>query len=78
MSFRTPHGRANAPLMVASALTLALGVGTAQAQSYEMVIAHLLPEDLTVDEIAPAMARFESLVEAWSGGAPAVQVFGAS
>jgi hypothetical protein len=43
-----------------------------------MVIAHLLPEDLTVDEIAPAMARFESLVEAWSGGAPAVQVFGAS
>jgi hypothetical protein len=43
-----------------------------------MVIAHLLPEDLTVDEIAPAMARFESLVAARSGGALAVQVFGAS
>jgi hypothetical protein len=43
-----------------------------------MVIAHRLPEDLTDNEITPAMARFESLVAARSGGALDLRVFGAS
>ena len=77
MSFRTPHGRANAPAMIAAALALALGSAGAQAASYEMVIAHLLPEDLTDNEIAPAMAHFESLVEARTNGDIDVQVFAA-
>ena len=77
MSLRTPLGRAHAPLLVATALLLALGVGAAQAQSYQMVIAHLLPEDLTDNEIAPAMAHFKTLVEARTGGDLEVQVFGA-
>ena len=50
--------------------------GTADAATYEMVIAHLLPEDLTDNEIAPAMAHFESLVEARTNGDIDVQVFG--
>jgi TRAP-type transport system periplasmic protein len=51
--------------------------GPAQAQSYTMVIAHLLPEDLTDNEIAPAMAHFKSQVEARTGGDLEVQPFGA-
>ena len=77
MSLRTPHGRATAPAIIAAALAAALGSGGAQAASYEMVIAHLLPEDLTGNEIAPAMAHFESLVEARTEGDVDVQVFGA-
>jgi TRAP-type transport system periplasmic protein len=51
--------------------------GPAQAQSYTMVIAHLLPEDLSDNEVAPAMAHFKSLVEARTGGDLEVQPFGA-
>jgi tripartite ATP-independent transporter DctP family solute receptor len=72
----TPDPRA-ASALAGAALALALGIGAAQAQSYEMVISHLLPEDLTDNEIAPAMAHFESLVEARTGGDLDVQVFGA-
>jgi TRAP-type transport system periplasmic protein len=71
MSLRTP------PIVVAGAMAFAFGVGAAQAQSYQMVIAHLLPEDLRDNEIAPAMAHFESLVEARTGGDIDVQAFGA-
>src|SRR5690606_25152594 len=70
-----PRGRATTPLI--AALLLALGIGTAQAQSYQMVIAHILPEDLSDNEIAPAMAHFKTLVEARTGGDLEVQVFGA-
>jgi tripartite ATP-independent transporter DctP family solute receptor len=71
MSLRTP------PIVVVGAMAFAFGVSTAQAQSYQMVIAHLLPEDLTDNEIAPAMAHFESLVEARTNGDIDVQAFGA-
>jgi tripartite ATP-independent transporter DctP family solute receptor len=77
MSLPTPNERSNAPIVVAAALAFGLGIGAAQAQTYEMVIAHLLPEDLRGNEIAPAMAHFESLVEARTGGDIDVQVFGA-
>jgi tripartite ATP-independent transporter DctP family solute receptor len=60
-----------------AALAMAATSSIAMAQSYTMVIAHLLPEDLTDNEIAPAMAHFESLVEARTGGDIDVQVFGA-
>jgi hypothetical protein len=45
VSLRTPRERANAPLIVTAALTIALGIGPARAQSDQMVIAHPLPED---------------------------------
>lgn len=65
------------PWAVGAALGLALGIGGAQAQTYTMVISHLLPEGLTDNEIAPAMAHFESLVEARTGGDIDVQVYAA-
>jgi TRAP-type transport system periplasmic protein len=69
------------PSLCAGAL-VALGGGfgaaPASAQSYTMVVAHLLPEDLMGNEIAPAMAHFESLVEARTNGDIDVQPFGAS
>ena len=60
-----------------AALAMAATASIAMAQSYTMVVAHLLPEDLRDNEIAPAMAHFESLVEARTGGDIDVQVFGA-
>ena len=62
-----------------AAILLGAGLGgnPASAQSYTMVIAHLLPEDLAGNEIAPAMAHFESLVEARTEGDIDVQAFGA-
>jgi tripartite ATP-independent transporter DctP family solute receptor len=60
-----------------AAAGLAATSSVAMAQTYTMVIAHLLPEDLTDNEIAPAMAHFESLVEARTNGDIDVQVFGA-
>lgn len=62
---------------IGAAALVTLGTGFAQAQTYEMVISHLLPEELTDNEIAPAMAHFESLVEARTAGDIDVQVFGA-
>jgi len=64
-------------LGIGALAAIGLGVGTAGAQSYTMVIAHLLPEDLSGNEIAPAMAHFKTLVEARTGGDLEVQVFGA-
>lgn len=58
-------------------LVLGIGSATAAAQTYQMVISHLLPEELTDNEIAPAMAHFESLVEAGTNGDIDVQVFAA-
>jgi tripartite ATP-independent transporter DctP family solute receptor len=60
-----------------AALAIAATSSVAMAQTYTMVVAHLLPEDLTDNEVAPAMAHFESLVEARTGGDIDVQVFGA-
>jgi tripartite ATP-independent transporter DctP family solute receptor len=60
-----------------AALAMAATSSIAMAQSYTMVISHLSPEDLRDNDIAPAMAHFESLVEARTGGDIDVQVFGA-
>ena len=60
-----------------AALAMIATSSIAMAQTYTMVIAHLLPEDLRDNEVAPALAHFESLVEARTGGDIDVQVFGA-
>jgi tripartite ATP-independent transporter DctP family solute receptor len=61
----------------AAALAIAATSSVALAQTYTMVISHLFPESLTDNEVAPAFAHFESLVEARTGGDIDVQVFGA-
>ena len=50
---------------------------TALAASYTMTIAHLYPDDLTNNEVAPAMERFKQVVESATGGEVEVKVFGA-
>ncbi|HET7409097.1 MAG TPA: TRAP transporter substrate-binding protein DctP, partial [Paracoccaceae bacterium] len=40
-------------------------------------IAHILPENLTTNEVQPSLKHFESLVESETGGAIDVQIFGA-
>ena len=54
------------------------GLAPAQAAKarFTMVISHLGPEDLTNNEMHPAMKHFESMVEARTGGEIDVQVFG--
>ena len=49
----------------------------AMAADYTMTVAHMYPEDLTNNEVAPSMARFKELVETGTGGAVEVEVFGA-
>ena len=51
-----------------AALPLAIASNTAQAQSYEMVIATQLPEDMSNNEIYPALVHFKNLVEARTEG----------
>lgn len=53
-----------------------LAVAPAVAATYTMVISHLAPEDLTNNEMHPAMKHFESMVETRTGGEVDVQVFG--
>jgi len=48
----------------------------AYAAKYTMVISHLGPEDLTNNEMHPAMKHFESIVEARTNGDIDVQVYG--
>jgi TRAP-type C4-dicarboxylate transport system substrate-binding protein len=63
----------------AGALAVAgLGVATAPAwaATYTMTIAHLYPDDLTNNEVAPSMERFKQLVESGTGGDIEVKVFG--
>lgn len=55
---------------------LALWAGPAAAAKYTMTIAHLYPDDLTNNEVAPAMERFRQLVESATGGDVEVKVFG--
>ncbi|MBL28990.1 MAG: ABC transporter substrate-binding protein [Rhodospirillaceae bacterium] len=60
-----------------------LGVATgglaapAIAADYTMTVAHMYPDDLSNNEVAPSMARFKQLVETGTGGAVEVEVFGA-
>jgi tripartite ATP-independent transporter DctP family solute receptor len=58
-------------------LTLAAGAPAASAAEHTMAIAHILPEDLTTNEVHPALKHFESLVESETEGAIDVQIFGA-
>jgi TRAP-type transport system periplasmic protein len=69
--------RPAAALGIGALAAFGMGIGAASAQTYTMVIAHLLPEDLNDNEIAPAMAHFETLVEARTNGDIDVQAFGA-
>ena len=57
-------------------IACALLLAQAQAAKYTMAISHLAPEDLTNNEMHPAMKRFESIVEARTGGDIDVQVYG--
>lgn len=61
--------------IAATAMTMA---ASAQAQDYEMTIATIVPEDLTNNEIYPALVHFKNLVETRTGGDVAVEVFGGS
>ena len=65
-------------LGLALVVGLALGLGTtaAKAAKYTMTIAHLYPDDLTNNEVAPAMERFKQIVESATGGDVEVKVFG--
>jgi tripartite ATP-independent transporter DctP family solute receptor len=55
---------------------LVLAAAPAAAARFTMVISHLGPEDLTNNEMHPALKHFESIVEARTGGDIDVQVFG--
>lgn len=56
-------------------IVLSGSVTLASAAEYEMVIAHLLPEDLQSNEVQPSLKHFESLVESATDGAIDVQIF---
>ena len=57
-------------------LVMALSWSAAYAAKYTMTIAHLYPDDLTNNEIAPAMERFRQVVESATNGEVKVEVFG--
>lgn len=61
---------------VVSGFALAATVSTGLAAEYTMTIAHIYPDDLTNNEVAPAMERFKQVVENATGGAIKVEVFG--
>jgi TRAP-type C4-dicarboxylate transport system substrate-binding protein len=63
---------------IAAASALLVAAGAADAQEYEMAIATLAPENLTNNEIWPALVHFETLVENRTGGAIEVSLFGNS
>ena len=60
----------------ALACIAAFGPSRTEAADFTMVIPHLLPEDLTNNEVQPALVHFASLVEAGTGGGIDVQIFG--
>ena len=57
-------------------LSLTLAAAPAWAAKYTMTIAHLYPDDLTNNEVAPALERFKQLVESGTNGEIEVKVFG--
>ncbi|WP_052383854.1 TRAP transporter substrate-binding protein DctP [Litchfieldella xinjiangensis] len=62
--------------MALAAIPLALAASHAQAQSYEMVIATQLPEDMSNNAIYPALVHFKNLVETRTEGDLTVTIFG--
>ena len=65
--------RLRGPVVVA----LALMMSGAPARAETMTIAHLYPESLDDNEVAPSLARFKQLVETATGGEIEVKIFGA-
>ncbi|WP_108446651.1 TRAP transporter substrate-binding protein DctP [Halomonas denitrificans] len=59
-----------------ASLPLAIASTQAQAQSYEMAIATLIPENLTNNSIYPGLVHFKELVESRTDGDVAVTIFG--
>ncbi|MDJ0893765.1 MAG: TRAP transporter substrate-binding protein DctP [Alphaproteobacteria bacterium] len=55
---------------------LALAAAPAWAATYTMTIAHLYPDDLTNNEVAPSLERFKQIVESATNGDIEVKVFG--
>ena len=68
--------RATLSLGAASLAVVALAATPAPAAEYTMTIAHLYPDDLTNNEVAPSLERFKQIVENATGGAVEVKVFG--
>jgi TRAP-type C4-dicarboxylate transport system substrate-binding protein len=54
-----------------------LTMATMAAAENTMTIAHLYPDSLTDNDVAPSLAHFKQLVESATGGAIEVKVFGA-
>ncbi|CBV42768.1 TRAP transporter substrate-binding protein DctP [Halomonas elongata] len=65
-----------ARLAALAALPLAMAGTQAQAQSHEMAIATLIPENLENNSIYPALVHFKELVESRTDGDLAVNIFG--
>ncbi|MDN3526688.1 TRAP transporter substrate-binding protein DctP [Halomonas sabkhae] len=59
-----------------AALPLAIASTQAQAQSYEMAISTLIPENLKNNSIYPALVHFKEQVETRTDGDLAVSIFG--
>jgi TRAP-type C4-dicarboxylate transport system substrate-binding protein len=67
-----------APILLATGLAVAALLGPAPgiAAEYEMIIGHMVPEDIADNEIAAAMGRFKQLGGSGTGGAIEVKAFG--
>lgn len=59
-------------------LPLAIASTQAQAQSTEMAIATILPENMSNNEVYPALVHFKNLVETRTDGGVTVSIFGNS
>ncbi|WP_227842114.1 TRAP transporter substrate-binding protein DctP [Vreelandella zhuhanensis] len=67
------------PLIAAMAtLPLAIASTHVQAQSTEMAIATILPENMSNNEVYPALMHFKNLVEMRTNGEVEVNIFGSS
>ncbi|MGR4068575.1 TRAP transporter substrate-binding protein DctP [Halomonas sp. LR3S48] len=63
-------------LAALAALPLAVASANVLAQSHEMAIATLLPEDMSNNEVYPALVHFKNLVETRTNGEVEVVIFG--
>ncbi|HSP57905.1 MAG TPA: TRAP transporter substrate-binding protein DctP [Halomonas sp.] len=61
-----------------AALPMAIASTHVQAQSTEMAIATILPEDMSNNEVYPALVHFKNLVETRTDGEVTVSIFGNS
>jgi tripartite ATP-independent transporter DctP family solute receptor len=77
-SVKSAQTRSRAFALGFGAALLALtSAGSAYAAQYTMAIAHLMPEDMTNNEIHPTLTHFKALVESATEGEIEVQLFGA-